>query len=226
MSDRSRRAVPPAPQSNPRRHLPGRTLVCKGCPSFERCRPDSPGWILKKAVADNLGVSASGLSTRAIRAGYVPLGARRCRDATSRSSASRRSTFRSRRLSARSPLVLHLRAGGKGAVRNAVRPFFGHPSPETRFLSNDYAAVRVRAGAFAHFIRPSVGSALARHLFTLHIAFTGRVNATHTALMPRDRSSLTPPWRRSHSVPIRQPTQNLSSSPILSTLHTLRLFPH
>ena len=45
--------------------------ICKGCDGFTSCRPDLPQWIAKKDAANNLHVSQSGLSQRAMRIGYV-----------------------------------------------------------------------------------------------------------------------------------------------------------
>jgi len=41
------------------------------CARFAACRPDSPGWVLKKQVATNLGTTRSALRQRALRIAYV-----------------------------------------------------------------------------------------------------------------------------------------------------------
>jgi len=41
------------------------------CERFAACRPDSPGWVLKKEVAAHLKTTMSALKMRALRLGYV-----------------------------------------------------------------------------------------------------------------------------------------------------------
>ena len=41
------------------------------CKRIAACQPESPGWLLKKVVAANLGASPSALRQRAARLGYV-----------------------------------------------------------------------------------------------------------------------------------------------------------
>ena len=41
------------------------------CERFAACRPDSPGWVLKKQAAANLESTPSALRQRAARLGYV-----------------------------------------------------------------------------------------------------------------------------------------------------------
>ncbi len=61
-----------APRQRPLALDPAVVRSCDArCERFAACRPDSPGWVLKKQAAANLEATPSALRQRAARLGYV-----------------------------------------------------------------------------------------------------------------------------------------------------------